>query len=259
MSLGVTYQGWSGCVLVAPGGIPLYFDPAPGSALPDQKKIVFITHGHPEHVEGIASHLRSVRENGISVLGSSSVCKFLKTKSSNRADSFLAVNEGSSLSLHGWSVDVFGWEHMSLLPAGWKEKGTYLKRLLRHPVRLAKIGVHGLSGPRHAPMLGYRVSGYGRRIVYFGEGLHRCTSDACLRVAMGNEPVDVLLAAVEPEDAQDLPRLVMASGARQLLAFEAHRPWREQFELPQINLSDLRNGLPGVKVWSPAPGEAVEI
>lgn len=258
MNLRVTYQGWSGCVLAAPGCIPLYFDPAPGSTLSDQKKIVFITHGHPEHVEGIASHLQSCRKHGISVLGSTSVCKYLKARSSNPADSFIPVNSGSSLTLHDWSVNVFGWEHMSLLPASWREKRTYLGRLLRHPVRLAKIGVHGLSGPRHAPMLGYRVSGPGR-VVYFGEGLHRRTTGACLQAAMGKETVDVLLAAVEPEDAHDLPRLVLASGAKQLLAFEAHRPWREQFELPQINLLDLRNGLPGVKVWSPAPGEAVEI
>lgn len=259
----VVYQGWSGCLLEAAAkpDLPLLaFDPAPGETLPDRPMIVLITHGHPEHIQGVVSHITAERHSGVSVLGSRSVCLYLERLSRNRKDEFFAVREGGEHELYGWRIGVFGWKHMSLLPPGWKAKGEYLGKLARHPLHLARIGLEGLTGPRHSPMLGFRAAADGAaRLVYFGEGLHRKTSAACLRDALGDSPVEALLAAVEPEDSEVLPALIRSGLVRNFVAFEAHRIWREQFGLPQIDLAELEKRMDGVRMWTPSPGEALEL
>lgn len=240
--LKVRYQGWSGLLLEAPeapGLPPLAFDPAPGRALPDLPHVVLITHGHPEHVKGAAAHISRQRKQGITVVGSPSVCRYLKGKSRNASDSFLEVDAGFSGAVSGWQVDVFPWDHMPLFPPEWNAKWAHLGRLLSHPLGAVRIALEGLAGPSHGPMLGYRISAPSLRFVYFGEGLHRRTSKECLEKAIGTEPVDALFAAVEPEDCHCLPELLPSGLVENFLAFEAHRPWRAEFGMPQADLKSL--------------------
>lgn len=64
---------------------------------------------------------------------------------------------GARVEANGWSVRVFEWEHMTLLPPGAGPAARYLVTLLRHPRGLAGIVLGGLRGPRHGPMLGFAV------------------------------------------------------------------------------------------------------
>lgn len=262
----IHYQEWSGCVAESsrPGEFPLLaFDPAPGHLLPARPLVILISHGHPEHVAGAAAHLSLARRPGVTVIASRSVCAYLKKLSRNSADNFLAVKPGETFEACGLRFEIFTWKHMPLLPPGWMRKAVYLARLASDPHLLATIALQGLAGPKHGPMLGFRINEKnGAHLVYIGEGMHRETSRAALRACLGNCPVDVLLSAVEPEDCDVLPGLVSGLPIRNLLVFEAHRNWRDQFGLPQADLKAFAGNVRTLGeggFWPLKPGQTVEL
>ncbi|MCC7441023.1 MAG: hypothetical protein IT285_05300 [Bdellovibrionales bacterium] len=260
------YQGWSGCTLesLEKGRLsPLVFDPAPDQKLGRGSKVILITHGHPEHVLGAVSHLKIAERDPVSIVGSKSVCRYLRRRSRVEADTFHAVLPGDSIMVAGWKVRVFGWDHMGLLPQDWRTKLSYLAKLAAHPLHLAGIALDGILGPWHKPMLGFRVEApeIAAPVVYMGEGLHRKTTSSRIREAFGEKPVSALIAAVEPEDTLELPEILKAQAVGGVIAFEAHKIWRERFGMPQIDLPDLKQRLleRGLRSWTPGPGESVEL
>lgn len=262
----VRYQNWSGCLVQGSGldAFPLLaFDPAPGHSLPGQAKIILISHGHPEHVAGAAEHLSLDRRDQVTVIASPSVCFYLKKRSQNPGDLFHPVGAGDGFDVPGLRIEVFAWSHMSLLPESWREKARYLFKLAGRPIRLASIALRAVGGPEHGPMLGFRViTSRGCLLVYFGEGLHRRTSQACLQKGLAGAGVHVLLSAVEPEDCHFLSSVFSAFPIRNILAFEAHRIWRDQFGLPQADLQALAETVrskDGGRLSAIRPGDAVEI
>jgi hypothetical protein len=56
-------------------------------------------------------------------------------------------------------------------------------------------------------------------------------------------PAATLLFAVEPEDAAAVPRWIETLAPSTVLLYEAHRPWRELFQLPYIDLTDYAHTL----------------
>ncbi|MDE3132299.1 MAG: hypothetical protein KGL16_14205, partial [Acidobacteriota bacterium] len=49
-------------------------------------------------------------------------------------------------------------------------------------------------------------------------------------------PAETLLFAVEPEDVDAIPRWVEMLRPQTAVVYEAHRPWRELFRLPHLEL-----------------------
>ena len=227
-ALQLCYRGWSGFEVRAPGGrTSLLIDPAPGRAIADERAVILLTHGHPEHVAGALAHLRQRSRAPVTVIASASICRYLERRAAGREDRFMRVAAGHRLDVLGWQVRAFGWTHMSLLPPGMLPAARYLATLLRHPRGLARMAWSDVRGPAHAPMLGYHVSAGEARIVYYGEGLHRLTSRHALEEALGPDPIDALVFGAEPEDLHALPALLAGCEVGRAIAFEPHRPWRE--------------------------------
>lgn len=242
-TLRLGYQGWSGFVLRGPADgaqSVLAFDPCPKHALGSAGLVLLLTHGHPEHVQGALAHLRRAHRASATVVASSRLCRWLE-RAARRSDRFVPVQPGDRVEVNGWAVRAFEWEHMSLLPPGALPAARYVLTLVRHPRGLAKIALGGITGPPHGPMLGYAVRpiGGGGALVYYGEGVHRRTTRAQLRAALGDEPVDTLVFGAEPEDAHVLPALLADHPVKRVVVFEPHRPWRAEFSLPQLDVADL--------------------
>ncbi|MBL8163951.1 MAG: hypothetical protein JNJ61_18330, partial [Anaerolineae bacterium] len=52
-----------------------------------------------------------------------------------------------------------------------------------------------------------------------------------------NLPSNMLFFAVEPDDAKIIPRWVETLAPKEVYLYEAHRPWRDLFHLPFIDLN----------------------
>ncbi len=111
-------------------------------------------------------------------------------------------------------------------------------------------------------MLGFHlVPRGGSRVLFFSEGLHRRTRLA-EALATGREcKSDVLIFAVEPEDAAALPDLVAAVGSPVTVPFEAHRFWREELDMPQADLGRLSEELAarGISAHPLVRGECIAL
>lgn len=238
----LVWLGWSGFRIDGPGGAALYIDPPAGTTFaPDRAAYILITHGHPEHVEGTLAHLRDpARRQPVEVAAGAGVCRHLRRHARHPADRLRVCAPQEHFGLAGFGVDVFAWHHMPLLPPGLGPKLAHLRALASRPVRALRIVLDGIRGPWPFPMLGFRIaSPAGQRLLVYGEGLHRM-ADAEVVAAVGRSlPADVLLAAVEPEDIGALPELIARAGAPQVALYEAHRPWREGFDMPLADLDAL--------------------
>lgn len=260
--LSIGYQGWSGCVLRAPGASTLVFDPAPGSEVPEGATLA-LTHGHFEHVDGALAHLRRASRAPVTVIASAPLCRYLRRHAATE-DRFVRVRAGDTVEVDGWRARVFEWVHMTLLPPGAAQAARYLVKLVSHPGGLARMALGGARGPlHHGPMLGFRVRAASApgSLVYYGEGLHRRTSREELAEVLDEEPVDTLVFGAEPEDLDALPQLLAEHDVRRALAFEPHRGWRADFGLPQIDLVELvaRLKAAGVDAGALSAGDTVAL
>lgn len=247
------YQGWSG-LFVAPRVDPkapeLVFDPAPDEELPERELVVLLTHGHPEHIQGAIAHLARRDRAPITIVASAALCRYVMKHAPERGDRFVPVAPGEEVRVSGWTLRVFAWDHLPLLPRGPLKAARYVLKLMKRPSGLAKIVLGGVSGPPHEPMLGYSVreDAESSWLVHYGEGMHRETRPEELARVLGQGDVDALVFGVEPEDAEALPELLCGKrieNVRHLVAFEPHRPWRAGFGLSQLDGSSFVRALGG--------------
>lgn len=242
----VSYLGWSGFEVRFPGAMPILIDPADDAAVPDERDLcLIVTHGHPEHVAGTAAFLkRAGRKAAATVLASPGVCRYLRRRSRNPRDRFLPCRPGASHAVGSISIDVFACRHMPFLPP---EGGEAIRRLVQVascPRLAAGIVGEVIRSPLPGPLLGFRLRRPGAAaIVFYGEGLHRRLDHDDVRRTAARLPADVLIAAVEPEDAAVMPQLVSAVGAPLMIAYEAHAPWRNGFAMPLADLGEVSRSI----------------
>lgn len=252
--LRLTYLGWSGFRIGWADGLEVLVDPPDATCMKsNQEAWLLLSHGHPEHVSGTAAYLASPdREAPVHVLASPPVCRFLRKCAGHPQDHFLPVNPGDAIQLPQLEVEVFGWHHMPLLPPEPKLAMLHLYRLLRHPGLLMGIIKDGLTGPPPGPLLGFRLlPAHGPRALFYSEGLHRRTGLQEAAQRGREQKSELLLFAAEPEDAAVLPELVAAIGSPCAIAYEAHRAWREELGMPQLNLEHLAGDLGARGIRSP--------
>jgi hypothetical protein len=246
VSLGLHYLGWSGFRIDWPGGQTVFIDPPDRAALPRDREIrIALTHGHPEHVAGTLAHLADPQRVGaVHVVASPRVCAHLRRASPHAGDRFDALEPGGECALPGLVVQAFGWHHMPLLPPEPALAARHVARLARHPGITFGIVKDGLVGPPPGVMLGYRlVPERGPRTLVYAEGLHRRTPVDEVRTLRETLPAELLLFAVEPEDAAELPDLVAATGAADVVPYEAHGDWRADLGMPPADLVRLTSDL----------------
>jgi len=240
------YLGWSGFRIVFSDGTEFYIDPPKGTALPlDRETNILITHGHPEHIAGTLEYLCNPDRNArVLVAASAAICRYLRKRSTQNADHYQPCKPQQHISISGLGIDIFKWRHMPLLPPGFKPALNHIKCLISHPLLAMSIIAAGLRGPLPFPMIGFRIVPLeGPRVLVYGEGLHRLTSPTNTHRIGIDLPADILLVAVEPEDINVLPDLVNKTGITTIGLYEAHRDWREAFDMPYADLEALASVL----------------
>jgi hypothetical protein len=116
---------------------------------------------------------------------------------------------------------------------------------------LLRIGMLGLRLPMNAPQLGFHIA-YpdGTTVLNYSEGVHRLTDPGEVQRVAQKLPADMLFFAVEPDDVKAIPRWVEMLAPKEVYLYEAHRPWRDLFHLPFIDLykyaHELSRGFPQI-------------
>jgi len=241
----IDYLGWSGFHIHHAGADHIFVDPPKGTAFPrDAEVTIFITHGHPEHLGGILDLIRKGTAGpGVRVMASPTVCRYLARQNLRTDVTFHAVKPGAQKILDpAIGIEVFEWRHMPLLPPGAGAAVRHVLHILRRWPDAWRVIKMSLRGPRGAgKMLGYLLRLKGDRdFIIYGEGLHRRTAIEQVAAIGQRAAGATLLVAAEPEDFAQLPQLVAASGASEAILYEPHRPWRDIFSLPHVDLTALQ-------------------
>ncbi len=244
-SWNISYLGWSGFdIFRSDQGPHIFIDPPKGTVFPvEAALIIFITHGHPEHLGGTLDLLaKGGGGQDITLIGSKTVCQYLTGHCRADRVSFREIDPGQKYSLDKETgFEVFPWQHMPLLPPGIRPAIRHILAILKNfPLawRIIRMSLGGPRGP--GPMLGYLLHLPGdSRIMVYGEGLHRRCQPGDVVKGTGA----TLLVASEPEDVAELPELVAAIGAKEAILYEPHRGWREAFSLPHVDMSALQQAI----------------
>ncbi|MBP7686503.1 MAG: hypothetical protein KA765_01285 [Thermoflexales bacterium] len=245
----VQYFGWSG-VTIRHGetviGFDLFGESVTWDVLPDAARqgagttILCVTHGHPEHCGSLRRFLSAggARLDRTHVVSSQPVIDHV-TRDLNHAINAHVLTCDTSVVIDGVQVSGFEWKHMPLLPQSVRAKASYAAHVLSRPIEFARVAFSGLRLPMSAPMLGFHVVfADGLRVLNYAEGLHRLTDPREVEAVVQRWPADVLLFAVEPDDVDAIPRWIEILSPSTVLLYEAHRPWREMFRLPYVDLED---------------------
>lgn len=241
----IQYYGWSGVTLEHCNtliGFDLFGDAVTSQAFQeDQPSILCLTHGHPEHAGSLkelleAPQMRAYLKN-IHLASSEDVVKHINRNHVLAPDNVHVLHDGETAMIAGVQISAFTWVHMPLLPPKFSDKLEYVFQLMIHPIDLIRIGLLGLSLPMNAPQLGFHIT-YpdGNTVLNYSEGVHRLTNAQEVEAVSRRLPADVLMFAVEPDDAQIIPRWVEMLAPKKAYLYEAHRPWRDVFHLPFIDV-----------------------
>ncbi len=245
----VQYFGWSG-VTIRHGetviGFDLFGESVTWDVLPNAATtILCVTHGHPEHCGSLRRFLSAedARLDRTHVVSSQPVLDHV-THGLNHAANAHVLTCDMSVMIDGVQVSGFEWKHMPLLPPSVRAKTSYVTHVLSRPIEFARVASSGLRLPMNAPMLGFHVVfADGLRVLNYAEGLHRLTDPCEVEATAQRLPADVLLFAVEPEDVEVIPRWIEILSPSMVMLYEAHRPWREMFGLPYVDLEGYSAGL----------------
>jgi hypothetical protein len=260
--LEIRYLGWSGVVVSGAGGsvaIDPFGEAAGWDALPAGDTAICLTHGHPEHC-GSARALLADAEPGrlasTHLVSSAPVTRHVARDRRLEAGRVHALVPGQSLRAGPVRISTFAWKHLPLLPPeSPRAKAEYAVSLMRHPVEAARIGLADARLPLRAPYLGFHVAfADDRTVLDYAEGLHRLTDPDEVAAVADRHPAQTLLFAVEPEDVEAIPGWLEILRPPEVVLYEAHRPWRELFGLPYVDLdryaAELRARFPGIVVGS---------
>jgi len=269
----IRYFGWSG-VTIRHGdvvvGVDLFGDAVTWDALGGATTIIlFLTHGHPEHCGSLRRFLSQPGArpdlSTTHLISSAAVLDHVARGTALPAANAHPLEAGVGVAIDGTRVTAFAWKHMPLLPPGIRPKIAYAAHLLSHPIELMRIGLSGLRLPMRAPMLGFHMTfADGRTVLNYAEGLHRLTDPREVEAVAQERPAEVLLFAVEPENVAAIPRWINVLRPTTIFLYEAHRPWRELFRLPYVDLEtyaiDLSNRFRQMRFGTLIhPGQAVTV
>ena len=240
----VRYHGWSGVELVGEEvriGFDLPYEAVEEWTRIDAPAALCVTHGHPDHC-GLLTRLERREETdlGFDLVAPKVVAERFRHLWAGGPNRVRHSGFGDYGEVGPVTIERFYWQHLPLVPAEPGRAARFASRLLAHPVELLKIGRAALQLPLSSPMHGYVVEWpEGPTVVNYAEGLHDETTEGELEYVAETWEPDVVLAAVEPEHAVAVRRCLDRLDPREAYLYEAHRPWRETFGLPLVDLEEF--------------------
>ncbi len=250
----IQYHNWSGITLHQGDtviGFDLYGEAVTWDSLREAGTIILcVTHGHPEHVGTLRALLELPEARPylarVHLISSEAVTRHINASGLLAPEQVHAVRDGEQIAINGVQIAIFTWVHMPLLPPGFRASAEYILQLALHPLDLLRIGWQSLRLPLNAPQFGFHIT-YpdGATVLNYSEGVHRLTNAAEVQQVARDLPAETLLFAVEPDDAQAIPRWVEMLAPKAVVIYEAHRPWRDLFRLPFIDLEEYAGVLAG--------------
>jgi len=253
----IEYHNWSGITLIHDNtlvGFDLFGKGVSWDILTQAQTIMIcLTHGHPEHAGSLRAFLEAPEARAhlgnIHLISSAPVIRHINRHGILPTENVHPLGDGEHVTLDSMTISTFRWVHMPLLPPGLGEQIKYIFQLLIHPFDFIRIGLLGLRLPMNAPQLGFHITyADGTRVLNYSEGVHRLTDAKEVAQVAQKFPSDLLFFAVEPDDTLIIPKWVQMLGAKEVFIYEAHRPWRDTFHLPFIDLnvyaSDLSEKFP---------------
>lgn len=258
----VRYFGWSGVAVAGAGGV-VAVDPFGAAVrwenLDAETTVLCVSHGHPEHCGSVRQLLAEASADRLAathLVSSAPVVEHIARDAPIPSHHQHPLAAGEHVQLDGLRVTAFGWKHLPLLPPeGLRAKAGHVRSLLRHPLEALRIGIAGARLPMRAPYLGFHlVFRDGRTALNYSEGLHRLTDPDEVASVARRLWAETLIFAVEPEDVDAIPRWIEVLHPAEIVLYEAHRPWRELFRLPYVDLHEY-----GASLRSRFPGTAVRV
>ncbi len=245
--LKIDYLGWSGFHIHNHKDINVFIDPPRKTSFMNGENIIFISHGHPEHLGGTLDYVKDKSsQQPTTIIASKNVCSYLKHHCQRDYVNFINVRSLERRILTPTiSFEAFKWSHMPLLPPGIGAALGHLWQLIKGYRTAWRIIKMSLGGPFGAgEMLGYVLKFKNdQNIIIYGEGLHRNCNLKDVKAIGDKAKGSTLLVAAEPEDSEELPDLINTSGAQRVILYEPHGLWRDIFKLPHIDLKALKNTL----------------
>lgn len=248
----VQYFGWSGVAIRHAGalvGFDLFGEAVTWTIAEEATTtILCLTHGHPEHCGSLRSFLTTADASPhlatTHLISSPPVVKHVAGGGVLPPDQVHSLQDAGRVSIADVQVTAFAWRHFPLLPPGLRPKVEYVTRLLMRPTSLVRIGFSSFGLPVRAPTLGFHLTfADGCTVLNYAEGLHRFTDPDEVEAVAKASPAEVLVFAVEPEDVEVIPRWLEVLRPSAVYLYEAHRPWRELFRLPYVDLDAYARAL----------------
>jgi len=263
----IRYFGWSALSIETTDGA-LFFDPffrrycgAQWFDLEDFRhaRFICVTHGHEEHFLDVPVIAHAT---GATVVGSPSVCSFLKWRRGIPAERLRVIDPRrlGRLSLPGFELTAFLWKHRDInLPRA-------LSRALFHgnATQLSWAWSSATRAPFYSPYTGYHIElPDGLTVMNYNEGFNTKMTDAEIGDLGRRLRTDILLAGMQLNFIGDVVRGVEALRPKLVVLYPPHEhfhammgavsePW------PKF-ASALRERFPAIEVHLAAPGFALDV
>jgi len=256
------YFGWSALSIETADGA-LFFDPffrpycgAEWFHLGDfsHARYICVTHGHEEHFLDVPVIARAT---GATVVGSPSVCSFLKWRRGLPAERLKVIDPKvfGTLALPGFKLSAFRWQHRDInLPRA-------LSRALFHgnATQLSWAWSSATQAPFYAPYTGFHVElPDGVTVMNYNEGFNTKMTDAEIADLGRRHRTDVLLAGMQLDFTADVVRGVGALKPKVVVLYPPHEHFHAMMgavSRPWSAFGDaVRSRFPDVAVHLAQPG-----
>ena len=222
----IRYFGWSSLSIETAGGA-LFFDPffrpycgAEWFHLEDfaHAKYICVTHGHEEHFLDTPI---VARRTGAVVIGSPSVCSFLKWRRGIPADRLRSIDpkKFEQVSVPGFKLSAFGWKHRDI------NLYKALTKAVFHgnATQLSWAWSSATNAPFYSPYTGFHVElPGGLTVLNYNEGFNTKMTDAEIGDLGRRFRTDVLLAGMQLNFIDDVVRGVAALAPKVVILYPPH-------------------------------------
>jgi L-ascorbate metabolism protein UlaG (beta-lactamase superfamily) len=264
ISVAVRYFGWSALSVTTEDGV-LLFDPffrpycgAEWFHLEDfeNARYICVTHGHEEHFLDVPAVAKA---SGATVIGSPSVCRFLKHRN-GIAQSRLCPLEPSrfeSVTVPGYKITALPWKHrdVNLVKA-------LTKAVFHGNATQLKWAFHSAtSAPFYAPYTGFHLElPSGISILNYNEGFNSKMTDEEIRAIGLRFTTDILLAGMQLDFVDDVVRGVRALNPKIVVLYPPHENFHAMMGVTSTPWTEFAEAVstaaPNSQVHIAAPGSS---